>query len=130
MTQSSSHILVQLVGHEDTDAVELDALARQLRRRFLANDVDVRLAHQAGDGPPGTRAPDVITIGTLILTAVTSRPILTSLVSTIEEYLEVSKARSVKIKIDGDSLEVTGVRRDDQQRLIEGFVERHANVDG
>ena len=128
MTQSSSHILVQVVGHQDTDAVELDQLARQLRRRLLANNVHVRLA-QAGDIPPGARATDVITIGTLIVTAITSRPILTSILSTIQAYLEVSKARSIKIQIDDDSLEVTGLRLDDQRRLIESFVDRHANVD-
>jgi hypothetical protein len=128
MAQSSSHILVQVVGHEDTDAVELDQLARQLRRWLLANDADVRLA-QAGDGPPDTRATDIMTIGALVVTVITSRPILTSILSTVQAYLELSKARSVKIQIDGDSLEITGLRLDDQRRLIESFVDRHANVD-
>jgi hypothetical protein len=128
MTQSSSHVLVQVVGHEDADAVELDQLARQLRRQLLAHDLDVRLA-RAGDTPPDTRATDVLTIGALVVTAVTSRPILTSILSTIQAYLEVGKARSVKIQIDGDSLEVTGLTRNDQRRLIDSFVDRHANVD-
>jgi hypothetical protein len=92
------------------------------------NPTALRLA-QAGDSPEGTRAADVITIGTLIVTAITSRPILTSILGMIRAYLQVSKARSIKIQLDGDSLEVTGLRLDDQRRLIESFIDRHTNVD-
>jgi hypothetical protein len=118
-------MLVETLGHEDADAVELDRLARQLRRRLLENDFEVQLP-RAGNAPPDTRAPDSTTIGALIVTVAASRSAFVSTLKVIQAYLETSKARSVKIQVDGDSLEMTGLTVDDQRELIDNFVDRHA----
>jgi hypothetical protein len=121
----SSQMLVETLGHEDADAMELDRLARQLRRRLLENDFDVQLP-RSGDSPPDTRAPDSTTIGALIVTVAASRSVFVSALKVIQAYLDTSKARSVKIQVDGDSLEMTGLTVDDQRELIDSFVDRHA----
>ena len=120
----SRQMIVQMVGHDDTDAVELDRLARQLRGRLLEHDFDVRLA-RAEEGPPDTRAPDTMTIGALAVSLAAGRSVLVSAIQVIEAYLETSKARSVKLEVDGDSLEVTGLSADAQRELIDSFIDRH-----
>jgi hypothetical protein len=123
MTQSRQ-MLVEVVGHEDADAVELDRLARQLRSWLVQTDVDVQLSG-TGDAPLDTRATNATTIGALVVTAITSRSVLASILKVIQSYLETSKARSVKIQLGDDSLEMTGLRSDDQRVLMESFVDRH-----
>jgi hypothetical protein len=123
MTQARQ-MLVQVVGMEDADAVEVDRLARQLRRWLLESEADVQSA-EAGETPPGARGGDTIALGTLVVMALTSRALLTSVIGVVQAYVEASQARSVKIQIDGDSLEVTGLKSDQQAALINSFVDRH-----
>ena len=124
MTQPRQ-MLMQVVGKEDADAVEIAQLARQLRRWLLESDVDVQSA-AAAEIPRGARGGDTVAIGTLVVTVLTSRALLTSVLGAVQAYMEASKARSVKIQIGDDLLEVTGLRSDDQTALIKSFVDRHA----
>jgi uncharacterized protein YajQ (UPF0234 family) len=119
-------MLVEVVGQVDADAVELDRLARQLRRWLLESEVDVKSA-KVGEAAPGAKSGDHAAIGTLVVLALTSRAFLTSVIKAIQAYVEASKARSVKLQIDGDCLEVTGIRSDDQTALITSFVDRHTH---
>ena len=51
---------------------------------------------------------------------------LRAVVGTVKAWLARSAARSVKLELDGDVIEVSGVSSADQQRLIELWIERHS----
>ncbi|MBA2425721.1 MAG: hypothetical protein H0V60_01410 [Actinobacteria bacterium] len=44
----------------------------------------------------------------------------------IQKWVAGKGSRSVKLELDGDALEVTGLSSADQQRLITAWIERHS----
>lgn len=114
------------VGIEpDADAAELDHAATQLREELLGLDVDAvqRLAAEAP--PPGTRAAEATLLGGLVVGL--GREALGVVVRTIQAWVARRSSRTVKLTLDGDSIEVTNASDEDQRRLIGSFVARHAS---
>jgi hypothetical protein len=108
----------------EADAGELEAATVQLRDELLELDVDA-VAPAAGRPPPtGTRGIDPATLGTLMVS--TGRGAIGPLMRTLQSWIARRSSRSVKITIDGDSLELTNASREDQERLVESFLARHA----
>jgi hypothetical protein len=48
-------------------------------------------------------------------------------VAAIQGWLGRSQQRSVKLELDGDVLELTGVSSRDQQRLVDEWLRRHSS---
>ena len=48
------------------------------------------------------------------------------MVRTVQGWVGTGSAKSVKLELDGDSIEITGGARRDQQKLIDLWIERHA----
>ena len=110
----------------DADEQELAELAGQLRRELL--DLDVEAVDPAGTGraPPGTKGFEVLAVGGLIVRIASSMGVLTSVVRTVQSWLSGQRGRRVRIEMDGDSIEVTGISSHDQRRLIDAWIARHA----
>jgi hypothetical protein len=113
------------VGVEaDADAAELDEATTQLREELLELDVDA-VDRPAGDPPPpGARAAEAMVLGTLLVGL--GRETIGAVVRTIEAWIARRSSRTVKVTIGGDSIELSNISDDDQHRLIESFVARHA----
>ena len=109
----------------NSDDQEVDELTSQLRRTLLDLDVESVDRVKQGEAPPGVRGSDVLALGTLIVTLAKSTRTLATLVNTVKIWLSGGSQRSVKLQIDGDILEVTGLSSSDQQRLITSWIERH-----
>lgn len=118
-------LALQLDGGPDTDAEELDELTRRLRGELLLLDVQSVEPLPAGEAPPGTRGPDVVAIGGLLITLARSGDMLKPLVSVIQSWLHAQPARSVELQIAGDTLKLSGVSSAEQARLVDLFVQRH-----
>ena len=123
---STRGIAVRLeVGLEsDADAVELQDATSQLRSELLELDVDDVKASSGGPAPPGTRGAAAAEIGTLLVAA--GRAAIGPIVAAIQSWVARRASRSVKLTIDGDSIEVSNVSPEDQRELIESFLARHA----
>ena len=112
------------VGPGD-DAEGLAEATLQLRRELLELDVEAVEAPPAGEAPPGTRGVDLPALGALVITAV--RPqLLTAVVATVRSWLTRQQQRSIKLELDGDVLELTGVSSSEQRRLTDEWLRRHA----
>ena len=120
-----SQVSLQVEAGPDADAEEVAEATAQLRRELLELDVDSVKAPEGGPPPPGSKAAEVLAIGSLIVTLVKSTG-LGAVVHTIQSWISRQQQRSVKLAIDGDTLEVTGVSSDDQRRLIDEWIARHA----
>ena len=111
---------------DDADAEELDALTTGLRRTLLELDVEAVDRAPGPPPPPGARAADASTLGTLLVTLASTPELLRVIVSTVQGWLTRSSARSVKIKLGDSELEVTGVSSKQQERLIDDWIARRA----
>ena len=113
------------VGAED-DAEQLAELTLRLRNEMLELDVaDVKLA-TGGRMPEGAKGADLASAGALVLDLTLWANVLRSVVDTTVAWLGRQGARSAKLTLDGDTLEVAGLSSDEQSRLIEQWVTRHA----
>jgi hypothetical protein len=53
--------------------------------------------------------------------------IIGKLIDVVQSWLSSSGGRSVKLELDGDVLEVTGITRGDQRELIRTWIDRHTD---
>jgi hypothetical protein len=109
------------------DAEELLELTRRLRGELLELDVDAVGLATHGEAPAGAKGVELLAFGGLTLQFALKSPILRSIVDTIVAWLGRQQARSVKLTLAGDTLEVTGVSSEEQSRLVEQWVARHAD---
>jgi hypothetical protein len=112
-------------GH---DAEELAELTQRLRDELLELDVDAVEPATDGAAPDGAKGLELLAIGGLIVRFAMKATVLRTVVDTTVAWLGRQQARSVKLTLDGDTLELTGASSDEQQRLIELWVTRHADA--
>jgi len=126
MGHQHGELAVELESRPDTDSEELAELAGRLRMELLDLDVDAVIPMTAGDAPEGAKGIELLAFGGLVVRFVLRQDVLTSIVDGVRSWLRRQSARSVKITLDGDSLEITGASSVEQDRLIELWVARHA----
>jgi hypothetical protein len=125
MSESAIELRLEVGVEPDADAAELDEAAAQLRRELLGLNVDAvkRLPGEAP--PPGTRAAEATLLGGLVVDV--GREAIGAVVRTIQAWVARRSSRSVKVTLGADSIELTNVSGEDQHRLIEAFLARHAS---
>jgi hypothetical protein len=125
-----SELAAVLDAGPDYDSEELLELTRGLRGELLDLDVDAVRLSGAGDVPAGAKGAELLAFGGLaIQLAALKVPVLRSVVDATVAWLGRQQARSVKLTLDGDTLELTGVSSGEQSQLIEQWVARHADDD-
>lgn len=117
--------LLRLEADDDADAEELDRLARRLRAELGELDVDLRAV--PGEVPPGARAADPVTIGSLVVAFSAAGGVFPGLVETLRDWLGRQAGKhKIKVTIDGDTVELERATSTERQQLIDAFVRRHA----
>lgn len=117
-------LVVEIDGGSDVDATELSQLTIQLRRQLLGLDLE-EVEPPAASAPPGTKADNATIAGVLLVTLAPA--MLPAAVQVIRAWLATAQARSARIELGGDTLELTGMSAQDQHLVIASFLERHAN---
>ena len=115
---------IQLAVGRDDDSEEVAEATLQLRRELLDLDVEAVEVPSAGEPPPGTRAVELAALGALVVTVAQSN-LLAPIVATVRSWLAGQPQRSIKLELDGDVLELSGLSSKDQQRLAEEWLRRH-----
>jgi hypothetical protein len=126
MTERLAQVDVRIEAEPDADREELVALAVRLREWLLPVGVESVGLVAAGPAPSGTRSAEVFVAGVLTVLFARSSELLGKLVDVVQSWLSSSGARSVRLELDGDVLEVTGITRGDQRELIQIWIDRHA----
>jgi hypothetical protein len=111
----------------DSDAEELAELTRRLRGQLLELDVDTVEPATGGEAPAGSKGVELLAIGGLVIQFAMKSEVLRSVVDATTGWLGRQQGRSVKLTLGGDTLEVTGVSSDEQRRLVDLWVARHAD---
>jgi hypothetical protein len=126
MAANLGELSVELGAGPDADAEELAQLAGRLRAELLDLDVDDVQQPVLGEAPAESKGGGWLAAGELVVHLVTSAETLLSIISGVRSWLRRNSARSVKLTIGGDALEVSGVSSAEQDRLIDLWVTRHA----
>jgi hypothetical protein len=107
------------------DEEHLEELTSSLRTILLDADVaNVELLHR-GEVPAGAKAGEVAVIGMLLITLAQSTEAFTTVVHAVRNWVAGDPSRSVKLQVDGDVIELTGVTSAEQRRLTDLFIERN-----
>jgi hypothetical protein len=127
MEDGLASVELQLGVAAGSDDEELAELTARLRQQLL--DLDVARVDQPtyGDQPSGAKGVDAIALGTLVVTLARSPGALTALAKTVQRWLMAKHDRTVRLELDGDTIELTGASSRDQERLVELWIGRHAS---
>ncbi|WP_410572456.1 effector-associated constant component EACC1 [Amycolatopsis sp. cmx-4-61] len=125
MTESDTRsALLRLEPEDEADAEELDLLARRLRAEL--GELDVDLVAVPGELPPGAKAADPVTIGSLVVAFSAAGGVFPGLVETLRDWLGRQAGKhKIKVTVDGDTVELERATPAERQQLIDAFVRRH-----
>jgi Effector Associated Constant Component 1 len=123
MPEPAIGLRLEVALEPDADAAELEHATSQLREELLELDLE-RVDRPTEPAPPGSRGLDIAALGTLIVGA--GRGAIGPVLTAVQSWVARRSSRSVRITIDGDSLELTNASREDQRRLVESFLARHS----
>jgi hypothetical protein len=124
MEERSATLGIQVGAGPDDDAEQVAEATLQLRRELLDLDVEAVELPSVGEPPPGTRAVELAALGALVVTAAKSQ-LLGPVVAAVRAWLAGASQRTVKLELDGDVLELTGVSSKEQRRLTDEWLRRH-----
>ena len=125
MNEHPATLAIQVAVGPDGDVDEIARATVYLRRELLDLDVDAVEIPSVGVPPPGARAVDVAAIGALVVNLADSQ-LLAAVVTAVRSWLAGSARRSIKLELDGDALELTGVSSREQRRLADEWLARHS----
>lgn len=118
------HVQVAVTS-DDADSEALADGVVALGQELADLDVTDVAPATAGDAPPGAKGVELLALGGLIVQLGRSSRVLREVVDAVRDWVGRTGARSVKMTIDGDVLEVTGASTSDVQALVETWVRRH-----
>jgi hypothetical protein len=124
MEEQPATLAVQVTVGPDADAEEIAEATLQLRRELLDLDVEAVELPRAGEPPPGTRAVELAALGALVVTVAKS-PLLGPVVAAIRSWIGGGPERTIKLELDGDVLELSGLSSTEQRRLTDEWLRRH-----
>ena len=108
----------------DADTEEIDRLTSDLRLELLELDVDSVSQASAGPAPPDSKGLELAAIGTLLVYAKSSLPLVNAVVSAVRAWLrrDASSGRTLKVTVDGKTLELSAATADQQQQVVDEFL--------
>jgi hypothetical protein len=115
------------VGEAGSDDERLEELALRLREELLALEVESVRPAVAGEAPPGSRSALAGLAGVLTVSLQPTIATIGAVVAVVRDWLHRSGGqRTVRIEIDGDTLELGGASAEVQQRLVDDWIARHS----
>jgi hypothetical protein len=127
MNEGHSELAVNLMAGPDTDDHELAELAYRLRAELLDLDVETVDLAAAGQAPADAKGIDLLAVGALIVRFARRPGVLRSVVSGLRSWAGRQQVSSVKLTLDGDTLEITGPHSAAQDRAVDLWIARHAS---
>ena len=124
MSEGIERLKVAIEGDPDADKAEIDHLTGQLRRHLLELEVQSVETVRSTDVPAGAKPGELIVLGVL---AVQLAPrVLPAVVSFLSGWLKDRPVRELEMTMGGDTLKLTGISHQDQERALELFLSKHA----
>jgi len=128
VTVGYGELRVAVQAAADTDTEELTQLTNRLRDELLDLDVEAVSLADGGEAPDSSKGIGLLAAGGLVVRFVLRQDLLRSIIDGIRSWLGRQHARSIKLTLDGDSLELTCVSSAAQDRLVELWIMRHGGA--
>jgi hypothetical protein len=128
VTVDRGELAVEVEPPADADAEELAQLTNRLRVELLRLDVDDVQSASAGSAPDSSKGIDLLAAGGFVVHFVLRADLLQSIIDGVRSWLRRQNAHSIKLTLDGDSLELTRLSSAEQDRLVELWVTRHSGA--
>jgi hypothetical protein len=122
-TDGPVHLTLALEA--DAEAREVEEATARLRGELLSLDVDSVERAPGGPAPEGTRAVDLASIGSLIVTIAQGAAALAPLVSAVQAWLAARGSGTVELEIDGDKIKIPARLSPVQQKAVDDWLARH-----
>jgi hypothetical protein len=108
----------------DADVEGVDQLTHDLRAELLELDVDSVSPPVTGPAPPGSKGLELAAIGALLVQVKGSAQVVASVVGLVRSWLQRgrSETRTLKVTVDGRTLELSAATSEQQQRIVDEFV--------
>jgi hypothetical protein len=106
------------------DGEVVDGLASDLRQELLELDVDSVSLVALGQAPEGSKGLELVAFGALLVRVKDSLPLVNTVLTAVRLWLvrASSSGRSLKITVDGRTLELSAATAEQQQQLVTEFV--------
>ncbi|MDQ3756907.1 MAG: hypothetical protein M3394_03560 [Actinomycetota bacterium] len=114
------------VERQDADDDELAESAAVLLEELAQLDVDDVAPAGAGAAPAGSKGLELVAIGSLVVKLVRSTKVLSEVVDVVRDWLNRNNAKSVRLEIDGDVLEISNASAEERKALVDVWIRRHA----
>ncbi len=113
----------------DSDNEDLQELTILLRDELGNLEIEKIVSPSDVSQPNGTKSPDAISWGQLLITLAASGGVLTTLISAINAWVLRQSDCMIKMELDGDTIELNGIDSKVQKKLIDDFLARHPMED-
>jgi hypothetical protein len=117
---------VSLQVDDDVSSLEMEELTAAVRRELLQLDVQSVDRLSAGPAPAGAKGIELAALGALIVNLSKATPVLGQVVEVIRAWAARSPGRTVKLTLDGDTLELNGMSESEQHQVVKDWMARHA----
>ncbi|KUN95112.1 hypothetical protein [Streptomyces resistomycificus] len=120
-----------LLSEEGAEPERVAELTGYLRDELLQLDVDDVTAPAAEEVPPGARAVDVASIGSLLVALGGSATALSQVVTVLRGWLgRCQHARpSLRLTLDNDVLDISEASDEQVAQAFDLFVQRHSTME-
>jgi hypothetical protein len=119
----SSELTIELFEPDADDEV-VEGLAGDLRLELLELDVESVEPVGVGPAPEGSKGVDVAAVGALLVCVKESLWLVDAVVAAARSWLarDTSSGRSLKITVEGRTLQLSAATVEQQQQLVDEFV--------
>ncbi len=122
----TTDITIEL-SETDADIEALEQLTYGLREELLATEVDSVEVPTVAEAPEGSRAFGIAAVGALIVNLAGAKDSIAQVLGVVRSWFDRKPAaRTLKITVGEDVLELSAATLEQQQQLIDSFVERVA----
>ncbi|WP_307729876.1 effector-associated constant component EACC1 [Acrocarpospora macrocephala] len=111
----------------DSDAEELTSVARRLRDELRQLDFET-VPMPTVPPPPGAKGPVMDVLGEVWVSVAGSAGVA-GLLDVLAAWITRGRGRSIKLELNGQVIDATGLSRRDQRRLIEEWIARQREIE-
>ncbi|WP_181139792.1 hypothetical protein [Streptomyces sp. Ru71] len=127
MSGTRARLLLRVLADSGADPEAAERQLRWLWEELAELDVDSLSSVTATEPVPGAKGDGQV-VGALLVTLSQSPQLLTAVLDVAGQWLGRLRGApcTVRIELDGDVLELSHASAEQQERLVEAFVARHA----
>ena len=123
MTRSTELVLSLL--DEEIGIEALEAQTSALRDDLFESPGVLEIVNgRKSDAPSATKAPsDALDVGVMVLTVLGSSGTIAGVVELVKSWADRSTSRTAKITISGNAIELQGLSKSDQEKVIRHWLD-------